>query len=144
MKQTSRKPVDIESEFIGKPVGPRKQKEKRDDLTEEIHKFMKGVTNADEVKKILLRMLGYTSTSLYLRTLMTIYQLHKNHYIIKFEIQKNAFPDLLYLSPYNFSTLECFLKNKKLDKSRLRKTFTQVLRQWLHGTLREGQHESLF
>ena len=94
-KKTNKKSIDIEAEMIGLPVAPRKKKEKKDDLTDEIRKFLSEPITLETIKKILLRTLGPISDFDLKTSKILIYGIpdisHKdwNSFIIKV-VEKNS------------------------------------------------------
>lgn len=72
-KKLSKKSVDIESEFVGIPVGPVGKKEKKADLTDEINFFLENEITHESIKNILFRLDGQIKTSLKESALMNIY-----------------------------------------------------------------------
>lgn len=129
-KSLSKKSIDIESEFIGKPVGPRKQKEKRPDLTDEIHKFMKEPITLNSLKWIILRLVGLASITFYDKSTIDIYQIHESFYVIKIQEKKRQFPIIFYIGPHLMCELD-WISVHELDKSFLRGDLSHTIRNWL-------------
>ena len=126
----SRPSVDIESEFIGKPVGPRKCKEKRNDVTDEIERFLKSPFTMDSVKYILLRVCLGPSDAFYSSAKIDIYRIHKEYYLIKLGVRKITFPIIFVLGPLVSREL-IWLGNKNLESSSLRGDLVHAIKKWL-------------
>ena len=59
MKQiTKKKPIDLESEFIGIPVGQKKERPKKNDLTKDLQLFLKVPISIESIRDVLLRIEG--------------------------------------------------------------------------------------
>jgi hypothetical protein len=52
------KPISVEDEFIGIPVGKKGPKKKKSDLTKDLQEFLAAPITLDSIKDILLRMQG--------------------------------------------------------------------------------------
>ena len=130
-KITSKKSIDLESEFIGKPVGPRRSKEKKPDATDEIKSFLENEVTRDSIKKILLRMQGPHSEHIYNKAEMFVFELSKGYYIFKIHDKKRSYPAVIYLGPFVFTYLEGF-GSERLDRSFLRQKLAHAIRDWLH------------
>jgi len=122
-----RDPVDIESEFIGKPVGPRQKKEKKEDLTDEINKFLE----SPSLEGIIIVLLRPESVPLISRknARLKAYKTEDGEYIIKIIGIKDRRCLTWYMAPFHFCKL-CYFKAEKWD-SRLKQEFCHELRRWL-------------
>ena len=122
-----REPVDIESEFIGKPVGPKKKKEKKEDLTDEINKFLEE-PSLEGVMKVLLRSLCISDDQRKNAKFMA-YELDKGIYLIKITGVKGHRPFMWFMAPFHFIQLGYFSCEKW--NSMLKQRFSHELRSFM-------------
>jgi hypothetical protein len=139
-KKLVKKSIDIESEFIGKPVDPKQKKEKKDDLTDEIRKFLDEPINLDSIKRIMIRLKGPISEYELERSRIFIYGIPKlsngkksvGEFLIKIDTHKwsyNYFLGGFFLASLNFFSKE------RIDESRLKQDLAHALRNWLEDNL---------
>lgn len=140
-KKITKKTIDIESEFIGKPVEPKKNKEKKDDLTDEINTFLNETVTLDSIKRILLRLHGPISiddlknSKIFVYGISTIRfdsKLSIRDYLIKINCKKKSY--IYFLNCY-FSYCLSHFSMTEIDKSNLRTEMTREIRKWFENNL---------
>jgi len=133
-KALTKKSVDIEAEMVGLPVEPKKKKEKKDDLTDEIRKFLAEPITLDRIKWILLRLSGPLSKDTCNKAKITIYGLpccqYKNHlkYIIR--VFSKGFDEDFFLDGFSISRIS-FFSVKNVDDSMLKQSLRVAIERWL-------------
>lgn len=139
-KKIVKKSIDIESEFIGKPVGPHKEKEKKSDLTDDIKKFLNEPITLDSIKRIMLRLRGPISehelqrSKIFIYGIPTIGYTGKNvsQFLIKVDTHKHSY--IYFLGWLCFHSLDCF-SIERIDQSRLKQDLAHALRNWIDKNL---------
>jgi|GEM_PF-6724846 len=140
-KKLVKKSIDIESEFIGKAIEPKKKKERKDDLTDEINKFLSQPINLDSIKRILMRLQGQISDYDLANSKMSIFgistvryysEISIMDYLIRINYRKKS--NLFYLGHFILCDL-CFFSPSQLDKSILRQKMAHTIRDWLEKNL---------
>lgn len=139
-KKITKKSIDIESEFIGKPVNPKNKKEKKDDLTDEIKKFLSEPITLDSIKRIMLRLKGPISEYELSRSKIFIYGIPKvsdsqpsvSEFLIRIQTHKWSYN--YYLGWFCLCELNAF-SIKKIDESNLKEDLAYHLRKWIRNNL---------
>ena len=131
----SRKPVDIESEFVGKPMAPAKKKPKKADLTDEFKDFMdKNPITLDDIKRIFIRTHGHQSEDFYQKSTIKVYAIEDlpqfNRYRKYLIIIKTPKIQLIYYSCY--SEIRClgWMRDELINDSFLRNSVFSKIRNW--------------
>ena len=140
-KKITKNTIDIESEFIGKPVESKKKKEKKDDLTDEINTFLKETVTLDSIKRILLRLQGTISihdlknSKIFVYGISTIRfdsKISVQDYLIKINCRKNSY---IYFLNWRFSYCLSHFSKTEINKSKIRTEMTREIRNWLEKNL---------
>jgi hypothetical protein len=133
IKRLTKQPVNIESEFIGVPVGPKKPKEKKNDTTKDLEILLKQPMSVDLIKHIIMRMEGYRQCTE--KDIIKIYALqgyrkeHDNFIIIIYP-HKSCFPNRYFLcsmSLHHFRSFRC----EEMDSSPLKSMIRHEIYKWL-------------
>lgn len=134
--------INIESEFIGAVPLHKKKKEKKNDCTEEIKKFLSEPITLDTIQSILWRI--YCNHIQNINTKMKILSIKKyNHinekhsrydFMIYIYAPKSNIYFEFFLSTWNFLDIHCFIIDK-LDTSPLKKDLSISICNWLENNL---------
>jgi hypothetical protein len=138
-KKIIKKNVDIESEFVGIPVGTKVKKEKKCDLTDEIEKFLSSQITLESICEILLRLEGRWIADKSKIAKIKIYGLSScgqevDEFFIKIKSTK-FFDQKYYLTSGSFYNLRWVAQGEKLDKSILRQELRGEIWKWLCNNL---------
>ncbi len=124
---TKKRTIDIESEFIGKPVGPLQKKERKADLTDEIKRFLEEPITIDGIKCIMLKLSGYKKEHLIGSWKITIIHLAEEEYIIKIFTSKSSHKWFL---GYFFMIELHYFSAKIAHRSILKQHLVRAIRKW--------------
>jgi hypothetical protein len=135
-KRLTKESIDIESEFIGKPTGPRKPKEKTDDLSDEIKKFIFSPKNLATLKLILMRLSGPISDYHVRDAKIFVYGLKSSldrvprDFIVFISSKKRDYK--FFIGSRSFISLSYFSYDI-IDKSLLKQSLRHEITAWLHN-----------
>ena len=135
-EKISKKSIDIESEFIGSSVGPRKPKVKKNDLTQDLKEFLENKITLQSIEKIILRIEGRWVSENPIGLNTKIYSIIPNNkcdeyeFFIKIKCHK-YFNFMYYLTSSDFIKLERWSGNEKINKSDLRCLSSSKIYNWL-------------
>jgi len=141
-KKITKKSIDIESEFVGKPCSPKQPKEKKNDLTKDLLLFLEQPISMDSIKDILIRIEGRWIHCKSTDSKIKIYAFQKNHTIKTYEfvVLINAikhFEFKYYLENGSLYKL-CYFENiEKIDRSVLRQKVIHKINDWLIENINE-------
>lgn len=134
-KKQVKKSIDIEAEFIGKPVAPKKKKGKQDDLTDELRKILGNTITIDSIKYIFLRLYGPLSQFEVNRSLIQIYafpnETRKQDEFLIFISYKRILRFTYYLTSFGLWGLCRVLGEEKLTISHLKRDVAWEIWKWL-------------
>ncbi len=126
--------ISVEDEFIRKPVGPRKPKEKKSDLTDELNKFISNPITLQTIAEILIRLQGRWISEKPGEYKIKIYGLQGfgDEYDEFFIIIKKVkhFPLKYYLTSASLYELT-WLNGKDMDTSHLKQNMRCNIFKWL-------------
>lgn len=137
-KKSLKKTIDIESEFVGKPVGPVKKKDKEPDLTDEIKAFLTSEISLENIMNIIIRMEGLYAKASIGKSKIKIYGLttedrsEKYSFIIKIKSPK-IFGGTYYLKRMSMYRLDYIFKSKPIDTSLLKQDLRYAIWEWLNA-----------
>lgn len=129
-----KKTVDIESEFIGAPVGPTRKKDREPDLTDEMKRFLREEITLDSIKDMLIRWEGKWAVNKITDAKIKIYAIkgfdsERCEYVIKIKYSKDS-QSSFYINSYDMFEMRFFSK-EVLGKSRLKQEVIYNIRAWL-------------
>jgi hypothetical protein len=124
-KKLTKKSIDIESEFVGLPVAPRKKKEPKDDMTDHIKEFLSKDITIESIKSILLKIGGVWN--LHRPSKINIHYVEKSREdIFLIVIEQNILTTTFILSTHHFIEL-CYFSHKELSTSLLKNKLLQEI-----------------
>jgi len=126
---TKKRTIDIESEFIGKAVGPLQKKERKSDLTDEINQFLEEPITLESIKKIMIRMSGYRKEYPIEKVSIKIYTIDKREYLIYIKGFQGVWSSKWFLSNWFMAYLDGF-RIKEVDRSMLKQKLAHAIRAW--------------
>jgi hypothetical protein len=126
-----KKRINIESETVGTPVGPAKEKTKKLDFTDEIKNFLNGDINLDSIKRILLISIRQKSTYSYENSSIKIVDSGDRDFFIVIREKKKPYAHKWFVSWFSMTALGCF-KAEEVDTSPLKSDLAHAIRQWCH------------
>lgn len=129
-----KKMVDIESEFIGAPVGQARKKDREPDLTDEMKRFLREEITLDSIKDMLIRWEGKWAVNKITDAKIKIYAIkgfdsERCEYVIKMKFLKNLQLSF-YLSRNDLFEIS-FFSNERLGRSMLKQEVIHKIRSWL-------------
>lgn len=128
-KITKKRTIDLESEFIGKPVGPIQKKERKATLTDEINAFLESPIDLENIKCILLKMSGCKKNQYIGKVSIKIYAIEGEDYLISIKGFKSLWSSKWFLCRWYLGELNGFSPSV-VDKSLLKQSFKNALRRW--------------
>ncbi len=128
------KKIDIEAEFIGKPVCPKAIKEKKNDLTDEIKEFIKNPIDFDSIKNILLRLNGRISCKEKDLYKMKIFSFENNTEFFITIKQSIYFTERYYISNHMFCQIP-WHGRKEIYESQLKQQLGYYIYDWIRENL---------
>jgi hypothetical protein len=141
-QKLEKRSVNIESEFIGESTGPKKIKEKKSDLTDEIYKFINEPKSIESIKRILIRLQTRLDEREIETSTIKIYTLPSRcndiHFFIVIKINHHHGYEYL-LSYSDFVSIRSF-RNEKCNTSPLKKDLCWHIRNWLQDNIKTIDH----
>lgn len=127
-----KKRINIESETVGIPVGPVKEKKRSLDLSDEIKNFLSGEINLESIKRILLLTLGHKGEYAHQNSSIKIIDSGDRDFFIVIRERRKPYAHKWFVSWFSMTALCCF-KAEEVDTSPLKCDLAHAIRHWCHN-----------